>query len=135
MVTKEFESLALDGRNFPTWVMDLKVSLSLLGMYKAIAPPQQRVASLAEPLKYNALFIIRNHIHPDLKAQYLMEEDSRALWLALQTRFEQQKAVILPAAINEWNHLRLQDFKFVGEFNHTVHKLSAKLKFLRKGEN
>jgi hypothetical protein len=110
MATKEFESLTLDGRNFPTWVMDFKVSLSLRGMYKAIAPPKQRVAPLADPLKYNALFIIRNHIHPDLKAEYLMEEDSHTLWLALQTRYEQQKAVILPEAINEWNHLHLQDF-------------------------
>jgi hypothetical protein len=58
-----------------------------------------------------------------------MEEDPRALWLALQTWYEQQKTVILPKAINEWNHLRLQDFKSVGEFNHVVHKLSAKLKF------
>ena len=83
MSTKEFVSLALDGRNFPTLAMDLKVSLSLRGMYEAIAPPQEGVAPLAAPLKYNALFIIRNHIHPDLKAEYLMEEDPRALWLAL----------------------------------------------------
>jgi hypothetical protein len=60
-----------------------------------------------------------------------MEEDPHALWLALQTRYEQQKAVILLEAINEWNHLRLQDFKYVGEFNHAVHKLSAKLKFYK----
>jgi hypothetical protein len=96
MATKDFESLTLDGRNFPTWAMDLKVSRSLRGMYEAIAPHQQGVDPLVEPLKYNALFIIRNHIHPDLKAEYLMEEDPRALWLALQTRYEQQKAVILP---------------------------------------
>jgi hypothetical protein len=40
MATKEFESLALDGHNFPTWAMDLKVSLSLRGLYQVIAPPQ-----------------------------------------------------------------------------------------------
>jgi hypothetical protein len=40
MATKEFESPTLDGRNFPTWAMDLKVSLSLREMYEAIAPPQ-----------------------------------------------------------------------------------------------
>ena len=57
-------------------------------MYEAIAPPQEGVAPLAAPLKYNALFIIRNRIHPDLKAEYLMEEDPHALWLALQTRYE-----------------------------------------------
>ena len=88
MATKEFEALALDGRNFPTWAMDFKVSISLHGMYEAIAPPQKGVAPLAVPLKYNALCIIRNHIHPDLKGEYLMLEDPRALWLTLQTWYE-----------------------------------------------
>jgi hypothetical protein len=30
MATKEFDILALDGSNFPSWVMDLKVNLSTL---------------------------------------------------------------------------------------------------------
>ena len=37
---KEFAELALDGHNFPTWAMDLKVSLLLRGMYKAIDTPK-----------------------------------------------------------------------------------------------
>jgi hypothetical protein len=37
---------------------------------------------------YNALYIIRNHIHPDLKSEYVMEEESSMLWIALQTRYE-----------------------------------------------
>jgi hypothetical protein len=86
---KEFDALALDGHNFPTWAMDLKVSLSLRGMFKAIEAPKEGEAALPEPNKYHALFIIRNHIHPDLKAEYMMEEDPRALWLALQQRYEQ----------------------------------------------
>ena len=76
-------------------------------MYQAITAPQQGVAPLAEHLKYNALFIITNHIHPDLKAEYLMKEDPCALWLALQQQYEQQKAVLLPEATHEWNHLSI----------------------------
>jgi hypothetical protein len=97
--------------------MDLKVSLPLRGLYQAIASPQRGVDALSDPHKYNILFIIRNHIHKDLKAEYPMEEDPRPLWLAIQTWYEQQKAVILPEALNEWNHLRIQDFKFVGKIN------------------
>jgi hypothetical protein len=129
---KEFDALALDGHNFPTWAMDLKVSLSLCVMFKAIEAPKEGEAALPEPNKYHALFIIRNHIHPDLKVEYLMEEDPWALWLALQQRYEQQKTVILPEATHEWNHLCIQDFKSVGEFNHAMHKLSFKLKFYEK---
>jgi hypothetical protein len=101
-------------------------------LYSAILAPQEGVPLLADNFKSNALFIIRNHIHPDLKAEYLMEEDSRALWEALQQRYEQQKVVLLPKAIHEWNHLRIQDFKTVGEFNLVVHKISSKLRFCEK---
>jgi hypothetical protein len=61
-------------------------------MFKAIEAPKEGAAALPEPNKYHALFIIRNHIHLDIKAEYLMEEDPRALWLALQQRYEQQKS-------------------------------------------
>jgi hypothetical protein len=88
MTNREFAELALDDSNFPTWALYLKVSLSLRGLYSAITAPQKGVAPLADNLKYNALFIVRNHIHPDLKSEYLMEEDPRALWEALQQRYE-----------------------------------------------
>ena len=81
---KEFSELTLDGHNFPTWVMDLKVSLSLRGIYKAIDTPKQGDAPLSQPSKYHALYIIRNHIYIDLKARFLFEDDPQALWLALQ---------------------------------------------------
>jgi hypothetical protein len=104
---KEFDALALDGHNFSTWAIYLKVSLSLHGMFKAIEAPKEGETALHEPNNYHALFIIRNHIHLDLKAEYLMEEDPQALWLALQQQYEQQKIVILPEATHEWNHLRI----------------------------
>jgi hypothetical protein len=72
---KEFDVLALDGHNFTTWAMDLKVSLLLRGMFKAIETAKEGEATLPEPNKYHALFIIRNHIHPYLKAEYLMDKD------------------------------------------------------------
>jgi hypothetical protein len=37
--------------------------------------------------------------------------------------------VILPKATHEWNHLRIQDFKTVGEFSHAMNKISSKLIF------
>jgi hypothetical protein len=42
----EFEELALDGHNYPTWAMDLKVSLTLKGMYETIVPPTEREQAL-----------------------------------------------------------------------------------------
>jgi hypothetical protein len=73
-MTCEFEELALDGHNYLTWAMDVKISLALRGVYEAILPPEERIVSLLDPFKYNILYIIRNHLHVDLKSEYVMEE-------------------------------------------------------------
>jgi hypothetical protein len=104
-MTREFEDLVLDGHNYPTWAMDVKISLALRGMYEAIIPSADRNVPLLEPYKYNALYIIRNHIHPDLKSEYVMEEELSTLWATLQTRYEQQKTVILLEANHDWTML------------------------------
>jgi hypothetical protein len=59
-----------------------------------------------------------------------MEENLRALWVALKERYDQQKAIILPEAKREWSLLRLMDFKSAAEYNSTVHKIYSKLHFL-----
>jgi hypothetical protein len=58
-------------------------------MYEIIVPPAERIVPLLEPYKYNILYIIRNHIYPDLKLEYVMEEESSTLWTTLQTCEEQ----------------------------------------------
>jgi hypothetical protein len=82
-MTHEFEKLVLDGHNYPTWSIDVKIRLALCGMYEAIVPPAERIVPLLEPYKYNALYIITNHIHPNLKSEYLMEEEPSTLWAVL----------------------------------------------------
>jgi hypothetical protein len=62
----------------------------------------------------------------------MMEEELNVFWTALQTRYEQQKTVILPKANHDWTMLRLHDFKSIGEYNHDVHKICARLWFCEK---
>jgi hypothetical protein len=90
-MTHEFEELVLDGHNYPTWAMDVKISLALHEVYEAILPPKERIVALLDPFKYNALYIIRNHLHIYLKSEYVMEEEPHVRWAALQTNYEQQK--------------------------------------------
>ena len=132
MPSQEFEPLALDGHNYPTWAIDIKVSLASRGIASAIRAPVAGAVALTEQEKYAALYIIRHHIHPDLKSEYLTEESPRNMFAALKTRFEQQKAVILPDASHEWTNLRLQDFKSIEEYNHKVHQICSKLRFCDK---
>ncbi|XP_051220906.2 uncharacterized protein [Lolium perenne] len=135
-MAREFEALALNGHNYPTWAMDTKIALASRGIVRAIQAEQDPLPAGVTPLtdeqKYTALYIIRHHIHPDLKSEYLEEESPSTLFQALKTRYEQQKAVVLPEALHDWTHLRLQDFKSIGEYNHEVHKISSKLRFCGK---
>jgi hypothetical protein len=105
---------------------------SKCGVYEAILPPEEWIVQLLDPFKYNALYIIRNHLHVDLKSEYVMEEEPQVLWATLQTHYEQQKAMILPEANHDLTMLRLQDFKSIGEYNHHVHKICAGLRFCEK---
>jgi hypothetical protein len=38
----EFDGLALDGQNYPTWAMDDKISLAFCGIMAALTPPAER---------------------------------------------------------------------------------------------
>jgi hypothetical protein len=74
-MTHEFEELALDGHNYPTRAMDVKISMALKGMYEAIVPPADRQQELPPTHKYNALYIMSHHIYHDLKSEYILEEE------------------------------------------------------------
>jgi hypothetical protein len=132
MTVKEFDLLALDGHNYLTWAMDVKVSLASRGLYRAVLPPEEGVAPLDDQHVYMALYLIRSHIHPDLKAKYLLEENPQNLWNSLKQRYEQQKTLVLPVANYEWMQLRLQDFKTVSDYNHAVHRICSKLQLCEK---
>ena len=131
MATKEFEKLALDGSNYPTWASDIEIALASRGLLATIEPAQAGVV-LQDKQVYTALALLRFYIHKNLKAEYLMTKNPRELWDSLKERYEQQKELIWPEANHEWNHLRLQDFKSVADYNYDVHKICSKLKFCEK---
>ena len=103
MVATEFEVLALDGHNFPQWATDIKVSLSTRGLYHCLTPPGANDPPIADAMKFGALYIIKNHIHPDLKSEHMLEEDPHKLWNSLKERYEQQKTIVFSEASYEWN--------------------------------
>jgi hypothetical protein len=54
----EFEELVLDGHNYPTCALDVKISLAFLELLPALGPPVNREATFLYTYKFNALFII-----------------------------------------------------------------------------
>ena len=80
-----------------------------------------------------AMIFIRHHLHQSIKMEYLATNDPYVLWNSLYERYGHLKSVILPNARNEWNALRLQDFKSVHEYNYALYRITSQLKLC--GEN
>jgi hypothetical protein len=84
----EFDKLALDGHNYPTWALNVKISLAFHGIMATLTPPTERDAIFLDTYKYQALYIIWNHLYLDLKSEYVMEKMPHSLWVALKGRYE-----------------------------------------------
>jgi hypothetical protein len=44
----EFEELVLDGHNYPTWALDVKISLAFCGILPALSPPCGERSGISE---------------------------------------------------------------------------------------
>jgi hypothetical protein len=84
----EFKELVLDEHNYPTWALYVKIGLTFHGILPALSTPAEREATFLETNKFQALFIIQNHLQPNLKSEYVMEEESHSLWVTLKGRYE-----------------------------------------------
>jgi hypothetical protein len=41
-MVREFDELTLDGYNYPTWALNVKISLAFRGIMTALTPPVER---------------------------------------------------------------------------------------------
>lgn len=78
------------------------------------------------------MIFLRNHIHDDLKTEYLREDDPLNLWTSLKNRFDHQMMVILLTAQNEWMNLRYHDYKNVNEYNSAMFNIVSRLRLCEK---
>jgi hypothetical protein len=76
---KDFQELQVDGSNYLSWAMDMKINLTSHSLGPTITTPPENAPEIPLVVKYAALHFIRHHLHPDLKNEYMMEEDPLAL--------------------------------------------------------
>ncbi|XP_023731769.1 uncharacterized protein LOC111879536 [Lactuca sativa] len=96
----EFAALEVSGKNYVSWMIDLKMHLESMGIS-------------------NAIYEFNNCLAQDkAKAQNLLKE-----------RFDHQKEVILPNARDKWRTLRFQDFKKVNKYNSALFRICSQLKY------
>jgi hypothetical protein len=51
-MARKFDELALDGHNYLTWVLDIKISLAFYGILPTLIPPAEREATFLDIYKY-----------------------------------------------------------------------------------
>ncbi|XP_058216934.1 uncharacterized protein LOC131327820 [Rhododendron vialii] len=120
----DFPVLDISGRNYLSWILDMEIHLDAMELETTITDGND--ASSKDCAK--AMIFIRHHLHEDLKSEYLTVKDPLSLWNNLKKMYGHQKAVILPNARYHWLNLRLQDYKFVSEYNSTLFKIVSILK-------
>uniref|UniRef100_K3YLK5 Retrotransposon Copia-like N-terminal domain-containing protein n=1 Tax=Setaria italica TaxID=4555 RepID=K3YLK5_SETIT len=128
LINKDFTELAVDGNNYLTWAMDVKIVLTTKGFIGTLDESNPQ-AHIPEADKFRTLHFLRHHLHPNLKNEYFMEDDPKKLWDSLKECYNQQQSVILPEARREWSLLCLMDFKSIAKYNSAVHKICFKLHF------
>jgi hypothetical protein len=112
LINKDFTKLAADASNYLTWFMDVKIVLIAKGYINTIKEPNPQ-NPIPKTQKFATLHFLRHHLHHDLKAKYMMEDDPKKLCDSFKEHYNQQQGVILPDARREWSLLRLIDFKSV----------------------
>ena len=90
----EFAALEVSGKNYVTWIIDVKMHLESMGISNAIYEFNNFFAQD----KAKAQVFLRKHIDEMLRFEYLDVTDPSILWNLLKERFDHQKEVILPNA-------------------------------------
>ncbi|XP_048600359.1 uncharacterized protein LOC125593419 [Brassica napus] len=121
----QFPALKVTGENYVRWVTNVKPYLVIKKISEAIkvgnkSPPEH----IAE-----AIIFLKKHLDENLTHDYGDVEDPAVLWQALKDRFDNQKEINLPHALEEWKTLRFQDFQRVRDYNSTILRIVAQLKY------
>ena len=109
----KFNILDVSGNNYLSWCLYVELHLQSQGLVETLAES----GKYNEKNKANTLIFIRCHLLDALKTQYLQVRKPFDQWKRLKERYDHTKTVMLPQAQYDWQHLRLQDFKSVSEYN------------------
>ncbi|XP_013639240.1 PREDICTED: uncharacterized protein LOC106344396 [Brassica oleracea var. oleracea] len=120
----QFLTLKITGENYVGWVTNVKPYLVMKKITETIvignkSPPEH----IAE-----AIIFLKKHLDENLKHDYANVEDPAELWQTLKERFDNQRQINLPHALEEWKNLRFQDFQKVEDYNSAVLRIVTLLK-------
>jgi len=118
------DTICLDGLRTSMWVCR---PMDLSSVWQR--PGAQPITDIVE---FGTLYMLRNHIHLDVKSEYILEKDPQKLWNSLRQQYEKKKTIVFSKGSYEWNQLHFQDFKSVDANNHIVSEINQNYRFFVK---
>lgn len=119
----QFPVLKVDGSNYLSWTLNVEIVLNAKGIGDTIIADDGDLQTKAQ-----TVYIIRHHLDPKLQTQYIDEYNPRALWDALNRRFDHLRLISLPAVGNDWIHLRVLDHPTITSYNSALFRITSQLK-------
>ncbi|GJZ72040.1 hypothetical protein Tco_0635891 [Tanacetum coccineum] len=121
----KFPALDIIGANYIQWTGYVKRHLKSMGALATL----QEGNKCSEKTKAKDDVFLHQHIDEMLEFEYSNCNDPSILWKDLETRFNNQREVLLPSARDEWNNLRFQDFKKVNVYTSALFRICRTLRF------
>ena len=88
----KFLALDISGKNYLSWVLDVKIHLDAMGLQDTI----QENDRASNQNRAKAMIFLRHHLDEGLKMEYLTVKDPLVLWNNLKDRYDNLKLVFLP---------------------------------------
>lgn len=115
-----------DGSNFIEWANDANIALGAEEL--TIYLNKEIAEGIPEVLKFQTLLLLRRHIDPSLRQQYIEISHPTDLWTQLHDKFHHEHTFFLPEARNDWINLRVLDFPDLLSFDAELHSITAQLR-------
>lgn len=124
----QFPALKITGENYIAWTTDIELHLESEKLSDTI-----KVVNTSSPQENaKSIIFLRKHLDENLMHDYAYIKDPTGLWKALKERFDNQREITLPHALDEWTNLRFQDFEKVEAYNSAMLRIAAQLEYCGK---
>ena len=111
-------------RKYLMWASEVKIYLGRNNLNDTIVPGTE----CSDQQKERALLYMRRHLNEDFKSEYNLEMDPLVLWQSLKDHFDGMKAVELPRAKSDWEHLYFSNFSSVAAYDSALRRIVSQLK-------
>ncbi|XP_013617107.1 PREDICTED: uncharacterized protein LOC106323548 [Brassica oleracea var. oleracea] len=129
----QFPALEITGANYTAWITNMELHLDSEKILDIIKEGNKSAShEKAKAVIFLGKHLDENLTHDYARINYARIKDPLDLWKALKERFDSQKKITIPHALDEWANLRFRDFEKVETYNSAILRIAAQLEYCGK---